>query len=150
MRFRDIRHVRRDGEAFVVELDLEVDGRWEAAEYVVRRGGGGICDSVYDEIQRGRYRGTITPFVRPAPTRLRTIKVSAFRARFTRAERIQLIEAANTDAELMDFLFDVHHRTSIDLDNSQVLAGVDALVDRGLITPARRDELLADVDPAET
>lgn len=154
MNFRNISNVRRDDSetppVYLCELELELDGVWEKAEHVARRGGGGICDAVHDAIERGEYEGEIVAYEPPTPPAIRTITVAALRARFTRDERVQLTKAASTDAELRVFLDDLSAQGRVDLDHPDVIAGVDAMVDRGLITPERRAELLRDGTPEET
>lgn len=81
----------------------------------------------------------------PAPSRIITPR--AFRMRFTSTERATITLAASQalgdgDATLQVYLDDLSSATEIDLDHPEITSGLDALVDAGLLTVERRDEML--------
>ena len=65
-----------------------------------------------------------------------------FRSRFTHQEKVGIYQAAEQAVEVRVFIDDVHASEYVDLDNPDVIAGVQGLADAGLITPGRANEIL--------
>ena len=65
-----------------------------------------------------------------------------FRKRFTAAEKVAIYEAAVTNAGLRVFIDDIQSAEFVDLEDVDVIAGVDLLADNGLIPEARAAEIL--------
>lgn len=66
----------------------------------------------------------------------------AFRDRFDQAERVAIRQAEKQDDNLADWMDLVRTAQAIDLEDQRTIAGMQALVDAGLITASRRDEIL--------
>lgn len=70
------------------------------------------------------------------------IRPLAFLERFTSAERTTIRAAAGSDDALADWLDMLRAAQEIDLESQRTIAGLQALVDAGLISAARKDEIL--------
>ena len=81
--------------------------------------------------------GTLTQ-----PAQDRIITQLKYRQRFTFNEKVAIETAAETDAQLRVLLKDTEAATFIDLDDAEALAGLMLLESKGLITEARRLEIL--------
>lgn len=77
-----------------------------------------------------------TPVVRILPT-------IAFKLRFTSAERVDINKS--TDHTIIDFLSLINdvRLTEVDLDSDIVIEGLTKLVELGIITEARKAEILS-------
>ena len=65
-----------------------------------------------------------------------------FRKRFTDAEKIAVYEAAVTSAALRVFIDDIQSAEFVDLEDVDVIAGVELLTENGLISETRAAEIL--------
>lgn len=65
-----------------------------------------------------------------------------FRKRFTDAEKIAIYEAAVTSAALRVFIDDTQSAEFVDLEDADVIAGVESLAENKLITEERAAEIL--------
>lgn len=95
----------------------------------------------------GAFLPPVPPEVSP-PTPIRVLTARQFRERFTRAERAAITLAASRaleqdDATLQVFLDDVTAAQEVELDHPDLLAGMDLLVTRDLVTAARAAEILS-------
>lgn len=80
----------------------------------------------------------------------RKLSKVAFRARFTAAEQVAIYTAAKTDVVVQILLDDVAAvRDSVDLDYPQLSDGLQYLVGLGILTPERKEQMLANAIPAE-
>jgi hypothetical protein len=80
----------------------------------------------------------------------RKLSKVAFRARFTAAEQVAIYTAAKTDVVVQIMLDDVAAvRDSVDLDYPQLGDGLQYLVSLGILTPERKEQMLANAIPAE-
>lgn len=80
----------------------------------------------------------------------RKLSKVAFRARFTPAEQVAIYTAAKTDVVVQIMLDDVAAvRDSVDLDYPQLGDGLQYLVSLGILTPERKEQMLANAIPAE-
>lgn len=87
-----------------------------------------------------------TSFTAPTPTpqpKVRVISREEFRSRFTQAEKQAIYKAKATNIDIEIWLDDVQAADSINLDDSQITSGIDALVKAGLITKARATKILS-------
>lgn len=66
-----------------------------------------------------------------------------FLERFTRQERAAIRAAALQSDDLADWLDLLRASTEVRADDARAVAGLQALADAGLITAARRDEILS-------
>lgn len=89
----------------------------------------------YDEAATPRFFGHV-----PRPPQAWT--AYEFLLRFTAAERAAFRAAAATDAQVADFQQLAQAAQEIRSDDPMTLAGMDYLVSQGLLTQARRDEIL--------
>lgn len=79
--FRNIAAVWSLGEtpaAYLVSLELYLDGAWRPSETAVRPGGGGVCDAVLAAIAAGDFAGAITPYAPPPPAPPDSLPRAAF------------------------------------------------------------------------
>jgi hypothetical protein len=65
-----------------------------------------------------------------------------FRNRFTMEEKVSIYTAAATNVSIAVWLDDLASAENVDLDSPLTQQGVQALVTLGLITEARRDQIL--------
>lgn len=93
----------------------------------------------------------ITYLANPVQTGLdRRITRLAFRMRFTFAEQCAIEAAADTDVQVRVVVKNQDAATYIDLSDDVVAAGLDLLVSKSLLTPARATQILtADIQPHE-
>lgn len=88
-------------------------------------------------------------FDQPTPSRSpRSLPPLEFRRRFTTAERNAITLAASRgleagDATLQVWLDDLNSAGDLNLDSTELHAALTLLVSMGLLSPVRRDELLA-------
>lgn len=75
----------------------------------------------------------------PAPTR--ELSVQEFRQRFTDAEQAAIV--GSTDAAVKVLVFKISTRSSVDLDDPQVVQGLDLLVAKSLLAAPRKAQILA-------
>ena len=85
--------------------------------------------------------GDTLPVEPPSPPAASVLTVQEFRDRFTLPELAAI--ATSTDAGVRVLVLKVTTRTDVPLDNADVIAGLDLLVARGLLTPARKAAILA-------
>lgn len=78
----------------------------------------------------------------PAPPARRIIPPLEFLQRFTVAERTAIRAAAGSHADLADWIDQARFAREIELDAVTTIAGLDALVAAGLLTPARKAAVL--------
>lgn len=78
----------------------------------------------------------------PEPTPSRTLTRLEFRNRFTMSEKIAIYTAANTNIEIKIWLDDLACAEMVDLFDPQTQQSVEALVQAGLITEQRKNEIL--------
>ena len=81
-------------------------------------------------------------FPEGSPRAPRHIAPLAFRRLFTDAERVAIHAAAQANATVAVWVMDGAAAQVIDLDDPATALALQALVDAGLITAARRDEIL--------
>lgn len=79
----------------------------------------------------------------PEPPAPRLVEPLEFLERFTQEERIAIRQAARQSDALEDWLDMLRAAKVVDLDERRTVAGLTALVLAGLLTAARRDEILA-------
>lgn len=86
------------------------------------------------------------PWVEPAPTPPQVTLVQ-FKLLFTPAERVAIKAARATDAMIDDFyeIVEDPRLTMVDFGLQSTVDGVGYLVSRGLITEARKDEIISGV-----
>lgn len=66
MQFRNLSNVRRLGEtpeAYILSIEIDDGDGWEAAEFVARVGGGGLCDPILAAIAADEFAGSVTDYV---------------------------------------------------------------------------------------
>lgn len=90
----------------------------------------------------------------PPPPPIRRISALSFRRRLSAARRAEITLAASVameggDASIQVWMDDLASAQEANLDDPELLAGITALLEAELITPAERDALLADGAPAE-
>lgn len=73
----------------------------------------------------------------------KTVDAREFMLRFTAGERKAIRLAAKTDDDIADWYAIAQVPTPIRLKHPTTLAGLDALVTKGLLTAARRDAIVA-------
>lgn len=73
----------------------------------------------------------------------RTISALAFMERLTPDERIAIRQAARENVGLEDWLDMLRAAQVVDLDDHRTTSGMNAMVNAGLLTAARRDAILA-------
>lgn len=89
-------------------------------------------------------------FTRPAPTPPSRMTKLAFRRRFTLAEKAAAEVSAETNPTMRVLLKDQEAATYIDLSDPATIEALDYMVSEGVITEARRVEILtAPVAPNE-
>ena len=79
----------------------------------------------------------------PVPAPVVVLSPGAFLQRFTASERIAIRARRATDAYLDDFLDLLNHATEIRSDDQDVIDGMNRVVASGLLTAARRAEILS-------
>ena len=84
----------------------------------------------------------IEPEPEPAPNYGTRISRLAFKLRMTADERKEIRVAAESNADLYDFMDLLSDSTYIDLTRAETIAGVSQLEAAGLITSGRGDEVL--------
>ena len=86
-------------------------------------------------------------FAPPVPPARRIIPALEFRDRFTDAEQDALYQAAAANTangrRLRRWLDDAAAAPTVNLDSERVVTGMASLVQAGLLTAARRDQILA-------
>ena len=80
--------------------------------------------------------------VNPAPNYGSRISRLAFKLRMTAVERKAIRVAAESNADLYDFMDLLSDSTYIDLTRAETIAGIGQLEAAGLIAPGRGDEVL--------
>lgn len=85
-----------------------------------------------------------TPPAEPEPAPLREWDSRTFRNRFTQAERFAIIEAAKSDAVLVEAQFQAASSPTIHAIDPETQQYMAYLVGKGLITAERKAEILAD------
>jgi len=80
------------------------------------------------------------PPIEPAPSSILTRL--EFRNRFTMSEKIAIYTAANSSVEIKIWLDDLACAESVDLFDTQTQQSVEALVQAGLLTEQRKNEIL--------
>lgn len=78
----------------------------------------------------------------PPPPAPRTLTPSTFKQRFTLAERTAIRAAGATDMVIADYLDILATARDVDLNDANVVAGLDYMVGQALITASRKDEIL--------
>lgn len=78
----------------------------------------------------------------PEPTPSRTLTRLEFRNRFTMSEKVAIYTAANTSVEIKIWLDDLACAESVDLFDPQTQQSVEELVQAGLLTEQRKNEIL--------
>lgn len=78
-----------------------------------------------------------------SPPPSRTLTTLAFMERLPKEERIAIRQAAQTDANLADWLDLLRAAQEVDLDDPRTVEGVEAMVIAGLLTRAEADALRA-------
>ena len=78
----------------------------------------------------------------PAKTHETTMRLSDFRALFTRAEMTAIYTAANTDVEVKMFLDDISAMKTVSVVNQVIIDDVNYLKDQSIITAERAAEIL--------
>jgi len=73
-----------------------------------------------------------------------------FRSLFTQDEKVSIYLAADASVQVRVFIDDVNTAEYIDIDNPDVIAGVQGLAAAGLITPERANEILGIQSAEET
>jgi len=104
-----------------------------------------LVDGVTPEPKAGwLYDGSvfIEPEPAPAPDYGSNISRLAFKLRMTADERKAIRVAAESNADLYDFMDLLSDSTYIDLTRAETIAGVGQLEAAGLIAPGRGDEVL--------
>jgi len=104
-----------------------------------------LVDDVTPEPQAGwGYDGQyfIEPAPAPAPDYGKNISRLAFKLRLTADERKNIRAAAESNADLFDFMDLLSDSTYIDLTRAETIAGVGQLETAGLIASGRGDEVL--------
>lgn len=81
-----------------------------------------------------------TPPPEPPPSRILTRL--EFRNRFTMAEKVAIYNAANSNVEIKIWLDDLACAESVDLFDPQTQQSLEALVQSGLLTEQRKNEIL--------
>lgn len=81
-----------------------------------------------------------TPMPDPLPSR--TLTKLEFRNRFTMDEKVAIYNAANSSVEIKIWLDDLACAELVDLYSPQTQQSVNALVQAGLITEQRKNEIL--------
>lgn len=66
-----------------------------------------------------------------------------FRARFTPAERVAILNASSTDLDVKDNYDFLHMASHVDLTHTDTIGGVDLLIYKGLIESTRKPAILA-------
>jgi len=77
----------------------------------------------------------------PAPPS-RLISVQEFRSRFTDLEQAATVTSANAGVKVLVFKLSTRLEP-VNLDDQQVIAGVDLLIAQGILSPARKAAILA-------
>lgn len=77
----------------------------------------------------------------PAPPQ-RLISVQEFRSRFTNLEQAATVTSLNAEVKVLVFKLSTRLEP-VDLDDPQVIAGVDLLIAQGITTPVRKAAILA-------
>lgn len=80
-----------------------------------------------------------------APSLPRTLSVLAFRSRFSDGEKIAIYTAAETSAAIRVWLDDLAaaQNQTVDLDDSRIIGGVNAMEYGGMLAAGRAAEILA-------
>jgi hypothetical protein len=127
-----LQHARADG-TFVIERD--------GYPYHV------IADDPLFEAVAQAAQGTVlppepVPVAPEMPPQRRVVSALVFLDRLTQAERIAIRRAARANEKLEDWLDMLRAAQEVDLDDPRTTGGMAAIVDAGLLTAARRDEIL--------
>ena len=104
-----------------------------------------LVDDVTPEPKSGwGYDGAvfIEPEPAPAPDYGKNISRLAFKLRFTADERKNIRAAAETNADLFDFMDLLAESTYINLTRPETIAGISQIELAGLIATGRGDEIL--------
>lgn len=97
-----------------------------------------------EQIERDLTLEEIATFPQPGPPEPdRVVTALVFLNRFTPDERFAIRQAARQNEGLEDWLDMLRASQEVDLDDPRTQAGLNAMVNAGLLTPARRDEVLA-------
>lgn len=78
----------------------------------------------------------------PPPPPVRVISALSFLERLTPDERIRIRRAAKVSEGLEDWLDMLRAAQEVDLDDPRTVSGLNAMVNAGLLSPKRRDEIL--------
>lgn len=84
---------------------------------------------------------TIQPYVAPT-VRVTSIEPEEFFDRFTEAEQDAVIAESFNDVQTKKFYDRMVMQKTVELESQKLINGMDYLVSKGLITPARKDEIL--------
>lgn len=83
------------------------------------------------------------------PPPIRVVPALAFLERLTADERIMIRRAARANEGLGDWLDMLRAAQEVDLDDPRTISGMNAMVNAGLLSPKRRDEVLDAPTPDE-
>lgn len=111
------------------------------ATYQAWRGTGGWPTRIDSEASLADVLNAQYPAGTPRPPR--QIPPLEFRRRFTDPERAAIHAAALANPTLLTWVMDAASAQVIDLDDPATVAAMQLLVDGGLLTVERRDEILA-------
>ena len=78
----------------------------------------------------------------PPKTHETSVRLSDFRALFTRTEMSAIYTAANTDVEVKMFLDDISAMTVVSVVNQVIIDDINYLKDQSIITAERAAEIL--------
>lgn len=79
--------------------------------------------------------------------KVRKLTIGSFRRRFTFDERVAIEESTVSAVKVLDK--DLMTSSFVDLDFPEVIAGMQLLVDVGILTEERKAEMLVDGQPSE-
>lgn len=86
--------------------------------------------------------GNVAPAEEPPPP-ARIITPRQFRERFTASEQAAIMQGAIADVAVLGWRLRAAEASEIDLDHPETISGMDFLVSKGLLTEARKAEILA-------
>lgn len=111
-----------------------IDGVWQVFDV------NGIRLAVVPETLEPAPEGWTPP--EPEPVQIVRFSVREFRSRFSLDEQVAIRAASMTDMEVGLVYDDFQAAQYIDITDSDVAAGLDLYIAKGLLEPERKDELL--------
>ena len=152
IKFFDSINVGPSNEVFVREVTAIMDGLTEISRTYHRRvliQGADITneDARVKAVATAAWTGAPPPVPFPA-TPARVVTRIAFARLFTVAERIAIRTASESSRALQDFSELLNFADTVNLDHPDVLAGLTALTNAGLLANGRMARIIANQAPA--